>query len=1664
MTVRTGTGVAAHASPSSSSGSICRNQHACQARGLSSSRLPVAPSLTARPAPLRTPRSALSQEKRETVSQRNTADASESSPVIKKIVEQSARVLETYRVDPGLIQEHANGERRITQGGYGDRQLFELVQNAADEIANDPGGTIHSVLTETHLYCANEGTPVTPEGAETILRMSVSRKRGGQIGRFGVGVKSVLAITDTPQFFSTDTEHSSGSSTIFGFGFDREWAFSKISEARGAAPCAEFEAPVLRMARSLDVEKERGGDPVLDELLGWATTVVRLPLTAGAARRLAGDLHQGDKAGVQKEFPSRFLLFSHHVGTVVLEDRRAMPPIRRVIKVEHEGFRHTIHERRTGQQASRTDWKVFTHAHRPTEAARRSAGEMHDRGTIDIAWAVPEYSGDKLLTAPRGRGEFWSFFPTKYPMTLSGALNGAWKTNEDRQNLLDASPFNEEIIQVAARLVVDSLPHLTPPQDPGAYLPLLPGRTKESETLNWADQQLTEQIWEMAAQRPSLPDQDGVLRIPRDLHLHPDMGKRGKLKAQWLDLWNAYPGRPADWIHPSVEAAEIRSGKVEHIIAAAKQERATVREWLEALVADGSADASAVAIHILAEMINDASPFADEARTARIVLTEEHGLVAPVAGKVFRRTVQDGLKDDLVYADAKLSADVSLLSALNVIGIREADARGRFVGVLEQGFARYSDQDWTRFWELFHSAGGSHVTTEVRARVPHPLETLYVRTKDGRYHRMRDCMIPGRVVPGDGSRDVSVAVDMGFHSDDMAVFREFGLLDRPTGGYRPEDEPWFDEYRTAVFDAYCRTLDSNASRPQISRLKLEGAAIGGPLHLLPLLSDEGKAAFVKALPDESVIDVWTRQFGAQAATRKPVASPLRWMVRRHGLVETSKGVMRLANAAGPQLKAYSDVLPVADISPEKARKLHLPVVVDDVPESQWEQLMEELLRSEDDTFVGRTYVMLTRLQVGFPEDSLTRCRVGMEWDTREDGEIAVAATSDEYRALRAEQLPALLAGTPEDAELMIGQWGMLRYSDVISKETQRVTSGEPILLRDEFPALRQRLGNSVNNFDLQYCSELEEVVRTPNGMRATPLKSALEGTTVLVLTPADRLTTLTAADRELRWRLGESGCRAVLEAQDRQEQDQQLQDSLRAVREAASVVDKLELLIGADALRAGLPAGLFASEQADIGGATPSTQRIAQMAYNAHGDGVLQVHAKDLAAAYPSHAPSSFTGATRAVTFVSDLGFPDSFAGVRAPSLAPRVDVDGPTEFPRLHDYQERLATNVFTMLDRISPQRGMLSLPTGAGKTRVASEAVIRWIKQDGQLDGPILWIAQSEELCEQAVQSWQFVWSKVGADSPLAISRLWASNEAGPIGDRPHLVVATDAKLRVSLDTHAYAWLRKASLVIVDEAHMAIAPQYTEILALLGLTHSRTDRHLLGLTATPFRNTNVDETKRLIQRFGGRRLDDGIFNSDDPYSELQELGMLARVTHKELTGGSIELTRDEQDRADQLSVLSKAAEQRLADDNDRNRRIIDEILAMPERWPVLVFATSVGHAKFLAAKLNDKAITAAAVDSTTSPTERRRRIDSFRRRQTRVLTNYGVLTQGFDAPATRAVVVARPTYSPNMYQQMIGRGLRGPRNGGEDTCLILNVRDNIKNYDKALAFTRFEHLWSAK
>ena len=1589
--------------------------------------------------------------------------------VLEAVQRLSDLALKTYAVNPARIEEDANGERRIHQGGYGDRQLFELVQNAADELREEPfrGGRIEAVLTQTHLYCANEGSAITPEGADTILRMGVSRKRGGQIGRFGVGVKSVLSVTRTPQFFS-----SSGS-----FGFDADWSAEKIRSAVEGSGATDWrtdfqidDTPVLRLARPLDQAAERSADSTLNTLLSWATTVVRLPLLPGAAEKLARSMRSFPDETHRRsdEFPTLFQLFSSHVGTVVLEDRCGLPAVRRELRVGRDGDVTVVHQSRTGTRSADERYRVFTIEHAVTDEVRSRSGELHDRATLEVSWAVPDYRIDQssespLWTVPNDRGTFWSYFPTKYPMTLSGALNAAWKTNEDRQNLLDSADLNRELLDVAADLIVSSLPDLVVEDDPAAYLALLPGRTRESP--NWACKYLTGRVWDLAATRPSLPDQHGELKSVSQLRIRPEGIGHATLK-----LWADYAGRPVDWVNHSVDAVTLRRGKMNHILEAAPpRQPETVTAWVEALVSDGSAAASKAALKVLHRLVDH--DFAgepkqiDAAKASRIVLTADGSLVAPAPGRVFRRSSDDVLRDDLIYVADSIADDPDMGWILDKLGIRDADADGRFRSILDQGFDGYTSEHWERFWELLRAAGGATQSRPIADRFERAATVLKVKTMAGGFAPMSSCLFPGPVVPADGTRDATLTVDMTFHADDRSILRSLGMKDRPElGDYTPETDVWFAEYQTAMYELHCASLPDTSRRVNPQTLRNEGGPVAGPLNIFMKLSEVGRAKFIAATPVDGLVVNWTQQIGKRSTSRVQIPSPIRWLFTEHGYLETSQGICRVSDAVGPELKQYSSVLPVADVPAAIAQRLQLRSKVDQVRSDEWSSLLKQVRESEDDKFIGSSYALLIRVALDLlNEESGVRCRVGPQWELRPDQDVAVTTQTAEFNELIRQQQPAILVHNAHDApeaDFMVSEWGMLRYGDVIEKEVKSVPAGPPAALADALPAFRTRPGHQmIKGISLQECSELDEVTRTPAGTNLKPLKSALDGDVVLVRTLLSPLDQMVEVSQQLGFEIDRVKCEQLLDHHRKLLESQQFRDKITKIRAEPSIAGKLSLLLDADQLRGGLPEGLIASELHETG-TEPDPTRIAELAYNAFDEGVLRQYSNEIRAQY-TNAPARFDGTSQALRFVADLKFPDSFAGARVPAPPQREEARGPVNFPALHPYQDQVARRFVDFLSEPLPSRAMLSLPTGAGKTRVAAEAVIRWIRDSGVPDGPILWIAQTGELCEQAVQSLRFVWEQVGPAENLVLDRLWTGNSSTPVTGRPHLVVATDAKLAKHLATDEYEWLRNASLVIVDEAHVATSPEYTRILDQLGLTRSKTQRNLVGLTATPFRN---DEklTHRLALRFGNKRLDEGILGAN-PIARLQELGVLSRVEHRELAGARLSLSDFELAEVTKMNgLLPRSAERRLAADEARNSELLREITDMPDDWPVLVFATSVDHAKVLAAKLSGRGIRSVAIDSGTPLPDRRRSIEEFRNGRIRVITNYGVLSQGFDAPATRAVVIARPVYSTNIYQQMVGRGLRGVRNGGKDECLILDVKDNITNFDSRLAFTEFEYLWN--
>ena len=412
------------------------------------------------------------------------------------------------------------------------------------------------------------------------------------------------------------------------------------------------------------------------------------------------------------------------------------------------------------------------------------------------------------------------------------------------------------------------------------------------------------------------------------------------------------------------------------------------------------------------------------------------------------------------------------------------------------------------------------------------------------------------------------------------------------------------------------------------------------------------------------------------------------------------------------------------------------------------------------------------------------------------------------------------------------------------------------------------------------------------------------------------------------------------------------------------------------------------------------------------------------------------------------------------------LDVDGPVSLKPLHDFQEEIAQRISRAVTEDPPRRGLVSLPTGAGKTRVAVEALIRAV-QDREADGCLVWIAQSEELCEQAVQAWREAWMSLGPPRRLRLSRLWGqtNNRVVHAPGLTHVVVATFQSLASRVERPDYGWLRDAACVVVDEAHGSITPSYTRILEQFGLTSRETRRPLIGLTATPFRGAaDVEETERLAARYHRHRFDHGVIEGDDPYPLLQRRGVLAMVQHKLLPGAKFELTAQELSELQQFNRLPASAEQRIGELPSRNQAIVGSVLQHPSDWPILLFATSVDHASVLACLLSANGVSARAISGQTDRGARRHYIAEFKAGRLRALTNYGVLTTGFDAPAVRALYITRPVFSRVLYQQMIGRGLRGPLNGGKEQCLIVNVEDNFSQYGEQLAFRHFEYLWSGE
>ena len=401
-----------------------------------------------------------------------------------------------------------------------------------------------------------------------------------------------------------------------------------------------------------------------------------------------------------------------------------------------------------------------------------------------------------------------------------------------------------------------------------------------------------------------------------------------------------------------------------------------------------------------------------------------------------------------------------------------------------------------------------------------------------------------------------------------------------------------------------------------------------------------------------------------------------------------------------------------------------------------------------------------------------------------------------------------------------------------------------------------------------------------------------------------------------------------------------------------------------------------------------------------------------------------------------------------------------------LFDHQISALTEVRELLSE-DGSKVLLHMPTGSGKTRTAVTFACEYLRS--KRNRVVVWLANSEELCEQAHAEFARAWTSLG-NRKIQSLRFWGNYNPDILHFNDGFIVLGLAKAYATLKSDGQKigdLSSKAPLVIFDEAHQVVADTYrlvTEIL-LRPFSPSR----LLGLSATPGRSLqDLDSDAELSNFFNRKKVTLKVEGYNNPVSYLIDQEYLAKPIFRSISSGTnVEITKEDEENISRYLELPKSILDKLANDQKRNLLIVHQAeLLLKNHKRVILFASSVSQSDLLACVLKARGLNAQSVTSNTNPVDRTRFINSYKdsNEEPKILCNFGILTTGFDAPKTSAALVARPTISLVLYSQMIGRALRGIKAGGNKEAEIVTILDEgieqFKSIEKA--FSNWEDVWT--
>lgn len=349
-----------------------------------------------------------------------------------------------------------------------------------------------------------------------------------------------------------------------------------------------------------------------------------------------------------------------------------------------------------------------------------------------------------------------------------------------------------------------------------------------------------------------------------------------------------------------------------------------------------------------------------------------------------------------------------------------------------------------------------------------------------------------------------------------------------------------------------------------------------------------------------------------------------------------------------------------------------------------------------------------------------------------------------------------------------------------------------------------------------------------------------------------------------------------------------------------------------------------------------------------------------------------------------------------------------------LRPYQQAALDTLWRYL-RHADGNPALVLPTGAGKSplmaAIAREAVTDW-------GGRVMVLAHVQELVAQNAAKMTAMWHS----APMGIYAAGLKRR-----DRFEKVLFCQIQ---SVHTRATA-LGHFDLILVDEAHripLKSEGMYRSFIA--DLRRINPNLRVVGLTATPY------------------RLQGAAVPVCGPENVLTEIAYEARIADLIRDGYLSPMISRAGERPSLEGVHLRGGEyveRELAGAMmPLVERTVDDLTARAQgRRAGIVFCVNVAHAEAVLDALHGAGEDAALVHGETPKAERTRLIDAFQAGALRWMVNVNVLSEGFDAPHIDCVAMLRPTKSPGMYYQQVGRGFRMAP--GKVDCLVLDYAGNM-------------------